>query len=58
MSAVEILAGLGFEQAQQTGEARGKTIVRIRTSKGWVYEKFDSAGLEQSIARWAGGHQP
>ena len=58
MNAVGILAGHGFGVAEQVGTPPGKVVVRVRTSKGWVYEKFDAANLEQSIAQWAGRHSP
>lgn len=58
--AVSVLTGMGF-QAEVLGEkqevGQSKTVVRIRTSKGWAYEKF-SASPEAEIARWAKGREP
>ncbi len=47
------LADLGFTNAAVLNEAQGLT--RIRTSKGWVYERFKS---EEQIEAWANRHIP
>jgi len=55
MAILQKLTDLGFTQAEVTGEAKGKTAVRVRTSKGWVYERFTD---EAAVQRWANFHMP
>lgn len=55
MTIVEKLTSLGFSNAETIGEAKGKTAVRVRTSRGWVYERFAN---DDAVDRWANFHQP
>jgi hypothetical protein len=55
MTIIEKLASLGFTNTELIGEARGKSTVKIRTTKGWVYEKFATI---DDVARWAVFHEP
>lgn len=55
MTIIEKLASLGFANAQLSGEAKGVSTVRIRTAKGWVYDRFAS---EEAVDRWANFHKP
>jgi hypothetical protein len=52
MDILQTLSDLGFADAAILDE--GKGVVRIRTSKGWTYERFKSEG---DIAAWAGTHR-
>ncbi|MEK1929491.1 MAG: hypothetical protein AAAC47_06815 [Pararhizobium sp.] len=47
------LAELGFTNAAVLDEAKGLT--RIRTERGWVYERFKT---EEQISAWANYHKP
>ena len=47
------LADLGFTNATVLNEAKGLT--RIRTAKGWVYERFKT---EAQIEAWAAKNSP
>lgn len=64
MTALEALADLGFADASivATKDVKGKPSVltlRIRTSKGWAYEKFtNDDDAEASVRAWAEKHQP
>jgi hypothetical protein len=53
MDILQKLADLGFTNASVLNEASGLT--RIRTSKGWVYERFEA---EWQIDAWAARHEP
>jgi len=55
MTIIEKLASLGFFNAELANEARGKSTAKIRTSRGWVYEKFASV---EDVDRWAVFHKP
>lgn len=55
MAILQKLTDLGFANAAVTGEAKGVTTVRVRTAKGWVYEKFTDASQADN---WAKFHQP
>ena len=55
MAIVQKLNELGFDNAAVTGEAKGVTTVRVRTAKGWVYQKFTD---ESQADNWAKFHQP
>lgn len=55
MTILEKLSSLGFENAHLISEAKGKSTLKIRTSKGWVYERFSS---EDEAGRWANFHSP
>lgn len=52
---VQKLNSLGFANAANLGEKNGKTLVRVRTARGWVYERFSSTA---EIAAWAQKHEP
>lgn len=56
MSILDTLADLGFS-GELVNERRGRQTLRIRTSKGWTYEKF-SADDDQAVRDWAKSHQP
>lgn len=53
MDILQKLADLGFTNASILNEASGLT--RIRTSKGWVYERFTA---EWQIDAWAARNKP
>jgi hypothetical protein len=53
MDILQKLADLGFTNATMLNEAQG--LVRIRTSKGWVYERFKT---ESQIEAWAARNKP
>jgi len=58
MNAVVLrLAALGFINCEALSEKKAIVTVRIRTSRGWTYEKFDSADIA-SIDLWAKKHEP
>lgn len=51
------LMELGFHNIEFVNEKRGLVTVKIRTSKGWTYEKFDSA-VPDAVDLWSAKHQP
>lgn len=53
MDILKKLEDLGFQSATVLDEKKGTT--RIRTSKGWVYERFES---EDAINAWSVRHKP
>lgn len=55
MAIVQKLNDLGFANCSIAKEADGVTTVRVRTSKGWVYEKFTSP---EQVQNWAQFHKP
>ena len=58
MTAVQILASIGFADATELSQRHGETLVRVRTSNGWVYERFRAAELQADIEKWAAGRSP
>ena len=52
---LERLADLGFKTASVLSEDGAETLVKIRTSKGWTYERFTTLA---DIDRWAVRHEP
>ena len=54
---VQKLVALGFRNSEALSEKKTIVTVRIRTTKGWTYEKFDSANLA-AIDMWAASHSP
>lgn len=58
MNAVQILTSLGFTGSSVVNDSKGKVCVKIWTSRGWSYEKFDKAKLEDEITAWARGKEP
>ncbi|XAI96514.1 hypothetical protein [Microcystis phage Mae-JY35] len=54
---IERLASLGFTNAEVLNSDGPKSTVRIRTSKGWVYERFTKDNLD-AIDLWASRHEP
>lgn len=55
MAILETLAEAGFTDATAVGDDDGAQIVRVRTSRGWVYERFRS---DDQVAPWARKHNP
>lgn len=55
MTILEKIAALGFTNATDLGSKGGKTLVRVMTSRGWVYERFASV---DDVVVWAMGHYP
>ncbi|WP_165778478.1 hypothetical protein [Mesorhizobium wenxiniae] len=55
MTIIQKLAELGFTDATDLGSKNGKTLVRVRTSKGWAYERFASV---DDVVVWARGRTP
>lgn len=49
------LNDLGFAVAEVTGDRKGLFCLRIRTAKGWVYDRFSEAG---AVDAWARRHSP
>lgn len=58
MNPLERLEALGFTDAALVGVQRTKTVFRVRTAKGWQYEKFDTEALPDALDAWASKHQP
>lgn len=58
MTPLEKLSELGFANAAIVGEKKGIVTVRIRTTRGWTYEKFSAANAEAEVAAWAVKHSP
>lgn len=54
MTVIEALVSLGFE-ATDLGTKNGKTLVKVKTSKGWAYERLSS---EDEARAWAADKQP
>lgn len=54
---LDYLASLGFTNASILSQTPSKALVKVRTSKGWTYERFpiDDNG---AIDRWASHHEP
>lgn len=55
MAIIQKLNDLGFSNCTIAKEADGVTTVRVRTSKGWVYEKFSSV---EQVENWSSFHRP
>lgn len=53
MDILQKLSSLGFENIVVLDEKKGLT--RVRTAKGWVYERFQS---EEHIEAWFDTHKP
>lgn len=53
MNILAKLGSIGFPNAAVLDEKTGLT--RVRTAKGWVYERFLS---EDQIAMWSNRHKP
>lgn len=49
------LKALGFTDCEMVGDKRGVQIFRIRTDKGWTYERFESPA---DVDAWAVGKAP
>lgn len=49
------LAELGFTEVTDLGSKNGKTLVRVRTSQGWVYERFATV---DDVVAWARNRTP
>lgn len=54
MTVVETLTSLGFE-ASELGTKGGKTLVRVKTDKGWAYDRLAN---EEEARQWAAGKNP
>lgn len=55
MAILQKLSDLGFSNCQQVKESSGVVTVRVRTTRGWVYEKFSSAS---QVDDWSKFHRP
>jgi hypothetical protein len=59
MAILETLGELGFSNAEIVAEIvagkRDKATVKVRTSKGWTYEKFADGN---AVREWAKSHKP
>lgn len=53
MDILKKLEALGFSNAAVLDEKKGLT--RVRTAKGWVYERFLS---DEQIDMWSDRHKP
>lgn len=58
MTAVQILASLGFVGSSVVNDIKGRVTVKAWTAKGWAYEKFDKTRLEDEITAWARTVEP
>lgn len=54
---LEKLADLGFTTASVESVSGNTAVTKIRTSKGWVWERFNT-GDSAAIAAWAVKHEP
>lgn len=54
MTVVETLQSLGFD-VTDLGTKNGKTLVKVRTDKGWAYERLTD---EDAAHAWAVGKNP
>jgi hypothetical protein len=54
MAIVAALKGLGFT-ADLIFERKGIFTVKIKTAKGWTYDRF---GTEADVTAWARGKEP
>lgn len=50
MTIVQKLAKLGFKGVTDLGTKNGVTLVKVRTDKGWVYERMATV---EDIEAWA-----
>lgn len=58
MNILDKLQSLGFE-AELCARGKGTNVTyRIRTSKGWTYEKFTSEDAVDAATNWAIHHEP
>lgn len=55
MAILQKLNELGFANCAQVNEAEGVSTVRVRTNRGWVYEKFSSV---DQVSDWSKFHKP
>jgi len=55
MKPINKLRRLGFRDATVMNEDAEKALIRIRTTNGWVYERFAN---EAEAVAWAARHQP
>ena len=53
MSILDLLSAEGFAEATIVGEKSGKVVVRVKTARGWTYERFTLAKAEAEVAAWA-----
>lgn len=58
MTILESLMGLGFKEASVVNEQKDTLVVRVWTTKGWAYERFDKAGSADAVTAWAKGKEP
>ena len=58
MNAVQILTSLGFTGSSVVNDVKGKVTVKVWTTIGWCYEKFDKTRLEDEITAWARKREP
>ncbi len=56
MTVLETLSDLGFSAAI-VGDRKGVSVVRVRTARGWTYEKFKDDD-EPAVRAWAANHTP
>lgn len=55
---IERLSMLGFNNAAVARvDSNGYSVCKIRTSKGWVWERFDPQNLS-AVSSWAIKHKP
>jgi hypothetical protein len=52
MALLELLKSIGFTETELLGEKKGEYTLRIRTDKGWTYERFKTA---DDVYAWAKG---
>lgn len=55
MTVVQKLAALGFKDVTDLGTKNGWTLVKIKTEKGWAYERFATVSEAEA---WAKGRKP
>lgn len=54
MTVIETLTSLGFE-ATDLGTKAGKTLVKVKTDKGWAYDRLAN---EDEARAWAADKNP
>lgn len=53
MDILKTLSDAGFENVAMLNPE--EVLVRVRTAKGWVYERFKT---EEQLASWVKAHEP
>lgn len=54
---LETLEALGF-YASIVSEQKNRIVVRVWTTKGWAYERFDRDATAETVTAWAKDKEP